>query len=77
MDEGNAGCDNTVVAADVIKDDLVNGLDNAGYTDEIKAVHNGSDIVCDERIEDVAMDLKDVPQSMYHKSVEIFQIAVL
>lgn len=67
MDESTTECDNTVVAADVIKDDLVNGLDNAGCTEEIKTVHNGSDIVCDERIEYVAMDLKDLPQSMYNK----------
>ena len=66
MDESSTGCDNTVVAVDVMKDDLVNGCDNAGYTGE--TVCNGSDIVCDERIEDVARDLKDIPQSMYYTS---------
>ena len=64
MDESTTECDNTVVAADVIKDELVNGVDAASNPGETETIHDdGNDVVCDERKEDIATDIKDVVQS--------------
>ena len=63
MDESTTECDNTVVAADVIKDELVNGVDAASHPVETETIHDGNDVVCDERKEDIATDIKDVVQS--------------
>ena len=72
MDESNAECDNTVVEAEaIVKNDLENGLDGAGNPGKIitelssETVHNGIDVACDERQEEVATDMKDVVQSTY------------
>ena len=64
MDESTGESDTTVAAADVIKNHLVNGVDAAGNAEEIETVHNGNDVICDERKEDIATDIKDVTQSM-------------
>jgi hypothetical protein len=64
MDESTGECDNTVVAADAVKNHLVNGVSvNASYGAE-GMDHNGGDVVGDERKEDIAADIKDATQSM-------------
>ena len=64
MDESTGECDNTVVAADAVKNHLVNGVSvNASYDAE-GMDHNGGDVVGDERKEGIVTDIKDVNQSM-------------
>ena len=63
MDESTGESDNTVVAADVTKNHLVNGVNAGGNAEEIETVHNGNDMVGDERKEDIAINIKDVSQN--------------
>ena len=65
MDESEGQFDDTVVAGNAIKEDLVNGLDDVTSLQDVEPPHNGNDISCEEKNNDIIPDIKDALQSMY------------